>query len=204
MRRGALIVAAALGLVVVAQAGAHAEIKPESVPAGSVSTVKLSIEGEKNAPTVKVAMRFPQGLVNLKPADVAGWQVNLGGRVITWTGGRIKQGKTAEFPLTAQFPRTPGKTIKLPVVQTYGNGEVVRWIGSASSSEPAPTIRLTAATGPPPPPAPEPPAATTPTTATTVAADDDGDNGSAGWIIGAAIVVGLIAAGAALLWRRRG
>ena len=175
MRRAALLVVAALGLVVVAQAGAHAEIKPESVPAGGVSTFTLSVECEKNAPTVKVAMRLPSGMANLKPAEVAGWQVNLGGRVITWTGGRVAQGKTGEFEITAQ-----------------------------SSSEPAPTIRLTAAVTPPPP-APEPPAATTPTTATTVAGqDDDGDDGSAGWIIGAAIVVGLIAAGAALLWRRRG
>jgi len=204
MRRAALLVVAALGLVVVAQAGAHAEIKPESVPAGSVSTFTLSVEGEKNAPTVKVAMRLPSGMANLKPAEVGGWQVNLGGRVITWTGGRIAQGKNGEFPIKGQFPRTPGKTLKFPVVQTYGNGEVVRWIGAASSSEPAPTIRLTAAVTPPPPP-PPPPAATTPTTTTTVAGqDDDDDNGSAGWIIGAAIVVGLIAAGAALLWRRRG
>jgi periplasmic copper chaperone A len=203
MRRASLAVIAALGLVFVAQAGAHAEITPKSVPAGGVSSFTLSVEGEKNAPTVKVAMRLPSGMANLKPADVAGWQVNLGGRVITWTGGRIAQGKTAEFEITGQFPRTPGKTLKFPVVQTYGNGEVVRWIGAPSSSEPAPTIRLTAAVTPPPPP--PPPAATTPTTPSSAAGEnDDDDNGSAGWIIGAAIVVGLIAAGAALLWRRRG
>jgi uncharacterized protein YcnI len=203
MRRAALLVVAALGLVVVAQAGAHAEIKPESVPAGSVSTFTLSVEGEKNAPTVKVAMRLPSGMANLKPAEVGGWQVELGEGVITWTGGRIAQGKTGKFPIKGQFPRTPGKTLKFPVVQTYGNGEVVRWIGAPSSTEPAPTIRLGAAVTPPPPL--PPPAATTPTTPPAPAAsNDDDDNGSAGWIIGAAIVVGLIAAGAALFWRRRG
>jgi uncharacterized protein YcnI len=204
MRKTLLVVIAALGLVVVAQADAHAELTPKTVPAGGVSTFTLSVEGEQSAPTVKVAMQLAPGMANLKPADVSGWQVKLGGRVITWTGGRIAQGKTGEFPISGQFPRTPGKTLKFPVVQTYRGGEVVRWIGAPSSSEPAPTIRLTAAVTPPPPP-PPPPAATTPTTATTVAGqDDDGDNGSAGWIIGAAIVVGLIAAGAALFWRRRG
>jgi uncharacterized protein YcnI len=205
MRRTSLVVVAALGLVIVAQAGAHAELTPKSVPAGSVSTFTLSVEGEKSAPTVKVAMRLPSGMANLKPADVSGWQVKLGGRVITWTGGRIAQGKTGEFPIAGQFPRTPGKTLKFPVVQTYRGGEVVRWIGAPSSAEPAPTIRLTAAATPPP--APEPPGATTPTTPTapTTSASENGDddNGSAGWIIGAAIVVGLVAAGAALLWRRR-
>jgi uncharacterized protein YcnI len=203
MRRTSLVVIAALGLVVVAQAGAHAELTPKSVPAGGVSTFTLSVEGEKSAPTVKVAMRLPPGMANLKPADVSGWQVKLGGRVITWTGGRIAQGKTGEFPITGQFPRTPGRTLKFPVVQTYGNGEVVRWIGAPSSTEPAPTIALGAAVTPPPP-LPPPAATTTTTTLTTPASqDDDDDNGSAGWIIGAAIVVGLIAAGAALFWRRR-
>lgn len=202
MRRTSLVVIAALGLVIVAQAGAHAELTPKRVPAGGVSTFTLSVEGEKSAPTVKVAMRLPPGMANLKPADVSGWQVKLGGSVITWTGGRIAQGKTGEFPVTGQFPRTPGKTLKFPVVQTYGNGEVVRWIGAPSSTEPAPTIRLGAAVTPPPPL--PPPAATTPTTPPApVASNDDDDNGSAGWIIGAAILVGLIAAGAALLWRRR-
>jgi uncharacterized protein YcnI len=203
MRRTLLVVIAALGLVVVAQAGAHAELTPKTVPAGGVSTFTLSVEGEKSAPTVKVAMRVPPEMANLKPAEVRGWQVKLGGRVITWTGGRIAQGKTGEFPIKGQFPRTPGKTLKFPVVQTYRGGEVVRWIGAPASETPAPTILLGAAVTPPPPL--PPPAATTPTTPPAPAtSNDDDDNGSAGWIIGAAIVVGLIAAGAALFWRRRG
>lgn len=204
MRRASLLVVAALGLVVVAQAGAHAELTPKKVPAGSVSTFVLAVEGEEGAPTVKVAMQFPPGMANVKPATAPGWQASLGGRVITWTGGRIPQGETGEFEIAGQFPRSPGKTLKFPVVQTYGDGTVVRWIGAASSQTPAPTIELTAAAAPPPRP-PPPPAATTPTTATTAASEeeDDDDNGSAGWIIGGAIVVGLIAAGAALLWRRR-
>jgi periplasmic copper chaperone A len=201
MRRASLVVIAALGLVIVAQAGAHAEITPKQVPAGGVSTFTLSVEGEKSGPTVKIAMQLPPGMANVKPASVSGWQVNVGSRVITWTGGRIRRGKTGEFAITGQFPRTPGKTLKFPVVQTYRNGEVVRWIGAPSSPEPAPTIRLTAAVTPPP--TLPPPAATTPTTPPAAANEDD-DNGSAGWIIGAAIVVGLVAVGAALFWRRRG
>jgi uncharacterized protein YcnI len=202
MRKATLFVVAALGLVLVAQAGAHAEITPEKVPAGSVSTFTLSVEGEESAPTVKIAMQFPAGMANVKPATVRGWQANFGGRVITWTGGRIPQGETGEFEISGQFPNTPGKTLKFPVVQTYGNGTVVRWIGAPSSETPAPTIALSAAAAPPPPP---PPQATTPTTTSTNAAaeSDDDDNGAAGWIIGGTVLVVLIAAGAALLWRRR-
>jgi periplasmic copper chaperone A len=202
MRKATLFVLAAIGLVLVAQAGAHAEITPEKVPAGAVSTFVLSVEGEESAPTVKIAMQLPPGMANLKPATVRGWQVNLGGRVITWTGGSIAQGQTGEFEITAQFPNSPGKTLKFPVVQTYGNGTVVRWIGAPSSETPAPRIELTASAAPPPPP--PPPQATTPTTTSTNApAESDDDDGAAGWIIGGAVVLGLIAVGAALLWRRR-
>jgi uncharacterized protein YcnI len=203
MRKATLFVLAAIGLVFVARAGAHAEITPEKVPAGAVSTVVLSVEGEENAPTVKVAMQLPPGMANLKPATVRGWQVNLGGRVITWTGGSIPQGQTGEFEITGQFPNSPGKTLKFPVVQTYGNGTVVRWIGAPSSETPAPRVELIASVTPPPPP--PPPQTTTPTTTSTNAPGetDDDDDGAAGWIIGGAVVLGLIAVGAALLWRRR-
>jgi uncharacterized protein YcnI len=197
MRGATLFVVAALGLVVAAQAGAHAEIGPEQVPAGSVSTFVLSVEGEESAPTTKIAMQLPSGMTNVKPELAPGWQANRGGRVITWTGGRIQQGERAKFGISAQFPNSPGKTLVFPVVQTYGDGTVVRWIGAPASETPAPRIRLTAASAQPPPP----PSATTTTTATSE--NDDDDNGAAGWIIGGAIVVGLIAAGAALLWRRR-
>jgi uncharacterized protein YcnI len=204
MRRATLFVVGAIGLVFVAQAGAHAELAPEKVPAGGVSTFTLSVEGEESAPTVKIRMQLPLGMANVKPANVSGWQVSLAPRVITWTGGRIPQGETGEFEITGQFPDSPGKTLKFPVVQTYGNGTVVRWIGAPSSETPAPRIELTASAAPPPPP-PPPSQTTTPTTTSTNAPSetDDDDNGAAGWIIGGAVVLGLIAAGAALLWRRR-
>lgn len=206
MRKAVLLVVTAIGLVIVAQAGAHAEITPEKVPAGAVSTFTLSVEGEESAPTVKVAMQLPPGMANLKPTTPRGWQVNLGGRVITWTGGRIAQGETGTFEITGQFPDSPGKTLKFPVVQTYGDGTVVRWIGAPASETPAPTIQLSAAAAPPPPPPPPPPpqaTTTTTTTSTTAPAESDDDNGAAGWIIGGAVLVVLIAVGAALLWRRR-
>ena len=188
MKRTALFVVSAIGLVLAPQAGAHAEITPNRVPAASTSTFVLSVAGEENAPTTKVAVQMPRALANVKPAPVPGWQVNFGGRVITWTGGRIATGQNGEFEIAALFPDTPGRTLKFPTVQTYGNGTVVRWIGAPSSETPAPTIRLTAARAtPPPPPVTQPP----PTT-TTAAPESDDDSGSAGWLIGAVVLVVLV------------
>jgi uncharacterized protein YcnI len=201
MRKAALLVAAAVGLVLAPESGAHAEITPARVPANGVSTFVLSVAGEEDAPTVKIAMQVPAGLKNVKPPPVRGWQAELAGRVITWTGGRIPQGESGEFEVTAQFPNSPGARLKFPTVQTYGNGTVVRWIGAPSSDTPAPTILLTAAAQPPPPPPPQPPPP--PITTTTTVGENDEDDGSTGWLVGAVIIVVLVGAAVALLWRRR-
>ena len=206
MKRTSLLVVAAIGLVLAPEASAHAEITPARLPANSVSTFELSVAGEENAPTVRVAVQMPAGLKNVKPPPVRGWQAELAGRVITWTGGRIPQGESGTFQITAQFPNTPGKRLRFPTVQTYGNGTVVRWIGAPSSDTPAPTILLTAARTPPPPPAaarrrrrlPPPPAITT-----TEASESDEDDGSTGWVVGGVVILVLVGSGGALLWRRR-
>ena len=201
-----MLVVAAIGLVLVPQAVAHAEITPARVPANGESEFVLSVAGEEDAPTVKVAMRLPAGMPNVKPLTVRGWQAQFAGRVITWTGGRIPQGESGEFTIRAQFPNTPGARLRFPTVQTYGNGTIVRWIGALSSDTPAPTILLTAAAQPPPPPrATTTTPATTPatTTPTTTASENDEDDGSTGWVVGAVIIVVLAGAAGALLWRRR-
>ena len=152
MKRTALLVVFAIGLVLAPQAGAHAEITPKRVPAASTSTFALSVAGEESSPTVKVAVRFPRALSNVKPRPVRGWQINVGTRVITWTGGKIPQGENGEFEIAALFPDTPGQTATFPTVQTYGNGTVARWIGAPAFETPAPTIRLTASRAIQPPP----------------------------------------------------
>ena len=203
MRRASLLVAAALGLLLAPEASAHAEIMPARVPANGESEFVLSVEGEENAPTVKVAMQLPAGMPNVKAVSVPGWNSQMAGRVISWTGGRIPQGESGEFTIRAQFPNTPGARLRFPTVQTYGNGTIVRWIGAPSSDTPAPTILLTAAVAPPPPPPPPLPPPPPPVTTSTAASDNDSDDGSAGWLVGGVIIVVLVGAGAALLWRRR-
>ena len=198
MKQASLLVVVVLGLVLAPQASAHAEITPARVPANGESEFVLSVEGEEDAPTVKVAMQLPAGMPNVKALSVRGWQSNMAGRVITWTGGRLPQGESGEFTIRAQFPNKPGARLRFPTVQTYGNGTVVRWIGAPSSDTPSPTILLTAAVQPPPPPPPPPP----PTT-TTSAPSQDEDDGSTGWLVGAVVIVILVGAAAALLWRRR-
>jgi hypothetical protein len=85
--------------------------------------------------------------------------------------------------------------LTFPAVQTYSNGDVVRWIEQPDGEHPAPQVTLTAEDG------------TTAAAATPAASDADsgGDDSSNGLAIVALIVgaVGLLVGGAALLRARR-
>ena len=47
-----------------------------------------------------------------------------------------------EFPLSVGVPGKSGDTLTFKALQTYDNGDVVRWIGAPDADEPAPTITI--------------------------------------------------------------
>jgi hypothetical protein len=70
-------------------------------------------------------------------------------RRITFTGhgpnGKIAPGQFMDFPLSVQIPGKPGDKLTFKALQTYSNGEVVRWIGAPDSDTPAPIVTVTKA-----------------------------------------------------------
>jgi periplasmic copper chaperone A len=120
-----------------------------------------------NASTTKVDVRFPPGFLFVsyepvpcwdakvtmrkldKPVEQFGEQITEEVGRITFTAdgeaGVIGPGEFQDFGLSVGVPDKPGRTLSFPAVQTYSNGEVVRWIGPADSEEPAPQVQLTAA-----------------------------------------------------------
>ena len=69
---------------------------------------------------------------------------------ITWSGGSIAPGTFQRFPVSlGPLPETA--SLEFKSVQTYSDGEVVRWIetvtpGGDEPERPAPTLTLVAAT----------------------------------------------------------
>ena len=178
---------------------AHVEASPEKVPADSVAQITLAAEGEESVPAVKLTVQMPAGVTDVIAHPAPGWTQSVNGRIVTWSGGKIEEGKEGRFSFSAHMPATPGQVLVFPSLVTYANGKVVHWIGAESSDTPAPRVELTAAQqSKPPPPAQPPPAVTT----TAAAQDGDGGNG-AWWLVVAAVVLGLGALGAVLV-RRRG
>ena len=100
------------------------------------------------------------------------------------------------------MPDKPDTSLTFKALQTYGDGEVVRWIGAPDADEPAPQVKLTASEGGHDAPAADvEPAAET----ATGGGDEDGD-GAPTWLAVLALVVGalgLVAGGSALRAARR-
>ena len=65
-------------------------------------------------------------------------------RQITWSGGRIGPGEFVDFGLSLRMPKGEGgDKLTFKALQTYDDGDVVRWIGPEDADEPAPVVTLT-------------------------------------------------------------
>ncbi len=168
MRRIATALVAA-GLLVPASASAHVSVHPNAVPAGANATLDIRVPNEMdNAKTTKLQVQFPSGFIGVSTQPPPGWTskvqtsklakpvqtddgpIDTQVSEVDWTAGSgagIPAGQFANFPISVALPGRPGQTLTFKTVQTYSNGQVVRWIGAPDSDQPAPTIDVTAKGG---------------------------------------------------------
>ncbi|WP_327232960.1 YcnI family protein [Streptomyces sp. NBC_01317] len=233
LRRYAVAVAAA-AVVVAAGAGpaaAHAEVTASDARALAENvTLSFTSEAESgDAGIKKLRVVLPEGIapdaVALKDAP-KGWKLTATADGYTVGGAALGVGTDAEHSVTVrQLP--DAKSLAFKTVETYGNGEISRWIevpsGGKKVENPAPVLELKAAApgatplapSPSPSPTPEPsvtssspaPAQSTPAAASTepaeAAVSDDSDSNTTVIIAIVAVVVVLVA-GAGVWWSRRG
>jgi uncharacterized protein YcnI len=229
VRRATTVAAlAAAGLLTAAGAAfAHVTVHPESYAKGAtdgVLTFRVPNE-EDTAATTKVQVFLPTDHpvlgVLVTPQD--GWTAQVtttklktpvktdDGTIteavseITWTGGRIRHGQYQDFDVA--FGQLPDDTDQLTfkTLQTYSDGNVVRWIeeaqkGQGEPQNPAPVLQLTAkgtAEGSGSTAAPAGPEQKSGTSTAKAAASDSTARGLgiAGLVVG---VLGLAAAGFAI------
>jgi uncharacterized protein YcnI len=166
--RKVVVATAIAALALPAAAQAHVTVQPTSAPAGAFMKLDVRVPTElDNASTTKVDVRFPAGFAAARYQAVPGWKV----RVITkqlatpiqtddgpisegidrmvWTrssrSGGIEPGQFQDFPISVQIPGKAGDKLTFKALQTYSNGEVVRWIGAPGADTPAPQVAVTAA-----------------------------------------------------------
>lgn len=165
---------AVLAVVVLAgPASAHVTMHSFEARSGGTDVgLTLRVPNEKdNASTVTVRVALPLGtpLIGVLTRPLAGWAATVttaklakpvktdDGTIteaasrITWTGGRIGPGQYQDFDFeVSQLP--VAKELEFKVLQTYSDGDVVRWIDSPTTGQPAPehpaaTLSLTGDSG---------------------------------------------------------
>jgi uncharacterized protein YcnI len=202
-------------------AAAHVTLNPDEWEAGGFARFAVRVPNEReNADTIEVTVRFPQSIISASFQPMPGWERSIemepldqpieeeGEQVtehiasVTWSGGKIAPGEFEEFGVSFRVPETHGEDLVFPSIQTYSNGEVVRWIGPPDSESPAPIVSVTEPAqeeGGQPAGSPQPPAAS----GGAAAGEDEGTSGLA--IV--ALIVGITALAAglgalALVWTR--
>jgi uncharacterized protein YcnI len=119
---------------------AHAVVFPKTSTPGAYEKYVLRVPNERDVPTLKVELHFPQGLRVVSFGDVPGWKLQVltdsAQRVMgaVWTGVLPKE-RFVEFPFVAVNPKD-SSSLFWPTYQTYEGGERVEWTGPDSSKTP--------------------------------------------------------------------
>ena len=155
-------------LLLAAPAFAHVTVNSPGAKEGGFAKLTFRVPTEKDVPTTKLEVVFPadQPLAFASVKPHAGWtyvvtkkklaepikredgDVTEAVSTITWTAtaGGIRAGEFDEFEVSAG-PLPEADEMVFKALQTYSDGEVVRWIETGDNADkPAPTLKLAAAT----------------------------------------------------------
>jgi hypothetical protein len=191
----------------------HSIVLPFSSRPADLQLYTVVVPTEADSPTTEVALKVPEGIDFLLVKETPGWQVKIERRndridVVRWIGSAPPD-FFAEFRLIARNPILEGD-LPWKITQTYGNGDVSRWIGPAGSEFPASITRLSEAAEPVDVAAGLNGGDVSATaggseggTNTAEAAESDSSDTIARAGAGAALLLGLAALGSVLVGRRR-
>ena len=124
----------------------HAVVFPRTSGPGAYEKYVLRVPNERDVPTIRIELAFPDEVRVVSFAEVEGWEL----RIVRDAGGEIERAvwsgelpvmRFIELPFVAVNP-----TAEIPLVwaavQVYANGERVEWFGPEDSSTPASVTRI--------------------------------------------------------------
>jgi uncharacterized protein YcnI len=203
---------------------AHITVTPGSAQAGSAAVLTFHVPNEEaKADTTRLDVQIPTDhpIAQLLVQPVPGWTISvktvtLAKPIVTddgqftqavseviWSGGAIAPGQFQDFSISADPLPQGVSTVAFKAIQTYSNGDVVRWIdvaqpGQPEPDHPAPVLTLTtgstasAPSGAPATGAPAP-----------AASASSGSDGTARGIAAGGLLIGILGLSLGVLsWRR--
>lgn len=158
---GVSTIATIAGLAIAATVSAHADVEADGdAIVGQPARLVFTVPNERpDQATDSIVIQMPQDvdLTDVVPEEVEGWTITTTTRdgdivdTITWdAAGSGPVGEdSVELPI-AVGPLPDVESLTFPTVQTYDDGEVVRWIEPAPPGEPeperpVPTLEINAA-----------------------------------------------------------
>jgi periplasmic copper chaperone A len=149
--RAAVAVSGATALLLAAAGGAAAHITVHSTdakPGGSGTLIFKVPNEEANASTTKVEIDLPTDtpLSDVTATAPSGWRADVTSASVVFSGGQITGDNDQEFPVRVGRLPSSGKVV-FKALQTYSDGNVVRWVeqsasGTPQPAHPAPTLDL--------------------------------------------------------------
>jgi uncharacterized protein YcnI len=142
-----------------ASAEAHVTISPATIQAGAFDELVFRCPNERAAAaTTALTIQLPQDnpIGSVEVRALPGWQSSVTMRkltkpietqhgeitsavdTITWKGGTIPPGEYQDFAILAGPIPSSAHELVFKALQTYSNGEVVRWIQLRHPNEPEP------------------------------------------------------------------
>ena len=143
----AIMAALAAVLLTAGLASAHVTVWPKEAATGAYERYTVRVPTEKDIPTIKVELLFPEGLRVTSVQPKPGWTYEIekdaAGNTtgIVWSGGQIGPGEFDEFGFVAANPEQPGQ-LAFKAYQTYADDSVVPWDGPEGSEHPGPVTTV--------------------------------------------------------------
>ncbi len=141
--------AAVVGGLAAGPAATHVQVRPAQAAPGDPVLWTVLVPAETQVGTRRVELAVPKDVLPFSYEDAPGWtrrlRMNADGSVrsIVWRGRTAADG-LATFRFLASTPERAGP-IAWKALQTYRDGELVRWIGAAGSEHPASITTITPA-----------------------------------------------------------
>src|SRR4051794_13292678 len=137
-------------LLLAAPASAHVSVSAPGAEPGGFATLTFNVPNERDdATTTKVQVTIPDDttIPEASVEAVPGWTVEVQKRPldtpvtsdegdqiteavssVTWSGGSIPDGQFQRFVISAGPLPEDAKSLTFPTIQTYSDGQEVRWI----------------------------------------------------------------------------
>lgn len=160
LNRSKIVAGALLAFVALTQvAHAHVTVQPNEAPAGAFFRFVIRVPNERDVPTTKIRVEFPENLIFTSFQPKEGWERKVemkkldepieafGSQIdevvgsVTYSGGSIGVGEFDEFGFSVRVPEEAGQ-LEFKAFQTYRGGEVVEWTGSPDSESPAALVTV--------------------------------------------------------------